>query len=165
QLVGGSYDAEVVRIADPVDAAGRWAAAGFRRLHVVDLDAATGRGGNGAAIERILARGDVEAQVGGGVSSSSRITALLDSGAANVIVGTRAIADPAWLRGAAARRPGQLMVAVDVRSGRVAVDGWTRTVDASPVDQLRELRDLPLAGVLVTAVDVEGRLRGPDLRL
>jgi len=164
QLVGGAYDAERVRLADPVAAARRWRAAGFRALHVVDLDAATGRGENRAAIAALLADG-VEVQVGGGIRDEAAMGTLLEAGAARVIVGTRALLEPAWLVAAAKRFPRRLLVAVDVRGGRVATHGWTRTLARDALEAVRALAALPLAGALVTAVDREGRMAGPDLDL
>src|SRR4051812_15426926 len=96
QLVGGSYAREAVRITDPLGVAERWRSAGFRRLHVVDLDAATGRGENNAVVSSIIASGEY-VQVGGGVRTTERIVELLDQSASAVVVGTRAIEDPEWL--------------------------------------------------------------------
>ena len=164
QLVGGSYDAERVRLADPVAVARRWRESGFGSLHVVDLDAATGRGHNHAAIAAILADGG-DVQVGGGLREESAIRALLDAGAARVVLGTRALADPAWLADMTARFPRRIVVAVDARDGRVATHGWTVTEARDAVDAVAELAALPLAGVLVTAVEREGLMQGPNLEL
>src|SRR5690606_36236459 len=97
QLVGGSYDAEQVRLDNPPDVANRWEYAGFRRLHVVDLDAATGRGKNDEMIREILRVTSMETQVGGGVRDQDRIESLLEMGARRVVVGTRAIENTDWL--------------------------------------------------------------------
>jgi phosphoribosylformimino-5-aminoimidazole carboxamide ribotide isomerase len=164
QLVGGAYEDERVRLPDPAAVARRWRSLGFRTLHVVDLDAATGRGGNAAAIAAILGEGG-DVQVGGGVRDEAAIARLLDLGAARVVVGTRALEDPAWLEAAARRFPGRLVVAVDAREGRVTTHGWARTQDRDAVETIRGLSPLPLAGVLVTAVEREGRLAGPALDL
>jgi phosphoribosylformimino-5-aminoimidazole carboxamide ribotide isomerase len=165
QLVGGSYDAERVRIPDPVRVARQWAAAGFRRLHVVDLDAATGAGSNDTVIDTILAGVDVAVQAGGGVRSTERLDRLLDRGAARVIVGTRALEDREWLADQTGRHPGRLIIAADVRGRSISVAGWSRSLPIDVIDLLRDLKDLPLAAVLVTAIDVEGRMAGPDLGL
>ena len=94
QLVGGSFDEERVRIADPVGVAHRWVDAGFTRLHVVDLDAATGRGSNAPVVERLASQPGLETQVGGGLRDSAAIEAVLATGARRVVVGTRALKDP-----------------------------------------------------------------------
>jgi len=164
QLVGGEYDAERVRLADPVAVARNWRALGFRTLHVVDLDAATNRGENRSAIAALLgAGGDV--QVGGGVRDEAAIVWLLGRGAARVVVGTRALEDGEWLDAMSARFPQRLVVAVDARDGKVATHGWARTQDRDAVETVRALSALPLAGILVTAVEREGRLAGPNLEL
>ena len=90
QLVGGEYADERVRLADPVAVARDWARFGFRRLHVVDLDAATGRGSNREIVADLLRDTSVALQIGGGVRSETQIEELLASGATAVVVGTRA---------------------------------------------------------------------------
>jgi phosphoribosylformimino-5-aminoimidazole carboxamide ribotide isomerase len=165
QLVGGSYDDERVRLSDPLRVARCWAEFGFRRLHVVDLDAATGAGSNAALIDAIVREVDAEVQVGGGVRSATRIEQLLSAGASRVVTGTQAVADREWIVEQATRFPGSLVVAIDVRGGRVATHGWTSSIDRSIDQCIADLSDLPLAGVLVTAVDVEGQMQGPDVAL
>jgi phosphoribosylformimino-5-aminoimidazole carboxamide ribotide isomerase len=165
QLVGGSYAAERVRLPDPLAVATRWREIGFSRLHVVDLDAATGVGSNRDIVLRLLEDRAVEVQVGGGVRSDDDVASLLDCGAAWVVVGTRAIEEPSWLERMAARFPGRLIVAADMRSSEVVVHGWSRRASEGLEALLDRLRALPLAGLLVTAVDVEGQMCGPDLSL
>ena len=165
QLVGGDFREERVRITDPVAVAAKWADVGFRRLHVVDLDAAMGKGSNAAIIDEILGSVDVEVQVGGGVRSIARIEELLEGGARRVVVGTRALEDEGWLRSAVARFPDHIIVAADVRGRNVSANGWTSSLGRDVVDVARELADLPLASLLVTAIDVEGRMNGPAIDL
>src|SRR5262245_10813574 len=97
QLVGGSYADERVRRPDPLAVAREWTRHGFQRLHVVDLDAATGRGSNRRVIADLLHEGDVSVQVGGGVRDAEQVAELLDEGAEAVVVGTRALEDAEWL--------------------------------------------------------------------
>jgi phosphoribosylformimino-5-aminoimidazole carboxamide ribotide isomerase len=165
QLVGGDYDAEQVRLDDPASVAREWVREGFTRLHVVDLDAATGRGRNDEVIREILRTAGVPVQVGGGVRDESRIERLLDEGADWVVVGTRAVEDEDWRADMAHRFPGQLIVAADVRERLVVTKGWAETSRVNVVDFVEELSQLPLAGVLVTAVHLEGKMQGTDLPL
>jgi phosphoribosylformimino-5-aminoimidazole carboxamide ribotide isomerase len=165
QLVGGSYREERVRLDYPIEVARSWERYGFSRLHVVDLDAATGRGSNRSLVRSILDEADVPVQVGGGVRSGDLVEELLDAGATNVIVGTRALEEIEWLAGIAASHPGEIIVACDVRERRVTTRGWVRTLPVDILDAVDELNSLPLAGLLVTAVHREGQMQGTDLPL
>ena len=165
QLVGGSYDRERVRLDDPVAVARRWYDDGFRRLHVVDLDAATGRGSNARIVQQILEISPASVQVGGGVRTTTQVDALFAAGARRVIVGTRAIEHPEWLTDIVARHPGAIIVAADVRGRAIVTRGWRTTLATDVGDFVRQVEALPLAGLLVTAVHLEGEMRGPDLTL
>lgn len=165
QLVGGSYANEAMRLDNPVEVARGWVRAGFQRMHVVDLDAATGRGDNAAVVRDILAEVSASIQVGGGIRSGDTIDRLLQDGASWVVLGTRALEEPEWLAGTASTFPGQLIVAADVRERQVVTRGWARTLSRSVLDVIEQLNDIPLGGVLVTAVHREGRLAGTDLFL
>jgi phosphoribosylformimino-5-aminoimidazole carboxamide ribotide isomerase len=165
QLVGGSYAEERVRLGNPIDVMRSWEHYGFRRLHLVDLDAATGHGSNFPLIRDMLAEANVPVQVGGGVRSDERVEDLLAAGAARVIVGTRALEDRDWLAELALRHPHELIVACDVRERRVTTRGWAHTLPVDILDVVEELAGLPLGGLLVTAVHKEGQLGGTDLPL
>lgn len=166
QLVGGEYADERVRLDDPLAAAREWARLGFRRLHVVDLDAATGRGSNAAVVEALVQHGGFDAvQVGGGVRDDDAVERVLDLGATAAVVGTRGLEDPDWLADAAARWPGAIVLAADVRERRIVTRGWQKTLPRLVTDVVEELAGLPLAGLLVTAVHKEGQMQGVDLPL
>ena len=165
QLVGGSFAHEKVRLENPVEVARSWAHYGFQRLHVVDLDAATGRGTNLPIVRSLLFDSGVPIQVGGGVRSGELVEELLEAGATSVIVGTRALEESEWIAELAARHPGEIIVACDVRERRVTTRGWTHTLPLDILDVVDELNSLPLAGLLVTAVHCEGQLQGTDLPL
>lgn len=166
QLVGGCYADERVRIADPAAVAESWSQLGFSRIHVVDLDAATGRGSNREIVRAILgACPALEVQCGGGVRDLDTIGELLDAGASEVVVGTRAIEDRGWLEEAVALHPSRIIVAADSRARRLLTRGWSRTDSGDVIDFVDDLMSLPLAAILVTAVEREGRMEGPDLTL
>lgn len=165
QLVGGSFSDERVRLDNPLEVARSWEHYGFHRLHVVDLDAATGRGSNLPMVRSLLSDCSVPVQVGGGVRSSEAVSDLLDAGASRVIVGTRAIEEPDWIADLAARHPGEIIVACDVRERRVTTRGWVHTLPIDILDLVEELSSLPLGGLLVTAVHREGQMQGTDLPL
>lgn len=165
QWVGGEPDAERIRLPDPVEVARRWKAAGFKALHVVDLDAALGTGSNAAIIASILKVPGLEAEVGGGVRDAESIQRLIDLGATRVIVGTRALEDPRWLEEVAFQFRGRLVLAADARGRQVVSRGWTRTLSQDVGALIAGTDPLPLAAVLVTAVHVEGLEGGTDLAL
>lgn len=165
QLVGGSYDQEVISLDDPLAAAERWSLDGFKALHLVDLDAATGCGANAEIVERIIASSDSAVQVGGGIRTSEQVSRLFAAGAHRVIVGTRALEDRAWLEEIAAAHPDKIIVATDVRDRTLVTHGWQSGMDDDIDVAIAALNDLPLAGVLVTAVHREGLMQGPDVAL
>lgn len=165
QLVGGDFEKEKIRIGDPRDVARRWIGYGFQRLHVVDLDAATRRGSNRAVVRDLLADAAAPVQVGGGVRTSEAVESLLSDGAQRVVVGTRAIDDPDWLREIADANPGSIVLAADVRERRLVTDGWTRELHRTILDLVDDLAGVPLGGLLVTAVHREGQMAGTDLPL
>jgi phosphoribosylformimino-5-aminoimidazole carboxamide ribotide isomerase len=165
QLVGGDFDKEKIRIGDPRDVARRWTGYGFQRLHVVDLDAATGRGNNRALIRDLLADSATPVQVGGGVRTTEAVEGLISDGARGVVVGTRAIEDEDWLREIADAYPGTIILAADVRERRIVTHGWTRELPRNILDLIEDLDGVPLGGLLVTAVHREGQMAGTDLPL
>ncbi|WNG16392.1 HisA/HisF-related TIM barrel protein [Cystobacter fuscus] len=166
QLVGGSYADERVRVKDPLEALKRWRSHGFKTFHVVDLDAALGKGSNEDAIRALLTHEPgLTFSVGGGVRSTVKVESLLMLGATSVVVGTRAIEDADWLREVAERFPGRIVVAADVKGREVVTRGWTSGSSRDIESVLESLERLPLAGLLVTAVHKEGQMEGVDLPL
>jgi len=165
QWVGGAPEEEKIRLPDPIEVANRWKSAGFKALHLVDLDAALGTGSNASVIADILATSGLEAEVGGGVRDAESIQRLLELGVHRVIVGTRALEDPRWLEEMAFRFPRKLMLGADARGRQVVTRGWTRTLTQDVGALIAGIDAYPLAGILVTAVHVEGREGGTDLGL
>src|SRR6476620_7019401 len=166
QLVGGEYAEERVRLDDPLAVARECARIGFRRLHVVDLDAATGRGSNAGVVDEIVRHGGFElVQVGGGVRDEDAVDRVLSAGANAVVVGTRGVEDPDWLAELVERYPGEIILAADVRERQVVTRGWAQTLPRNVIDLVEELAGLPLAAIMVTAVHREGQMEGTDLPL
>jgi phosphoribosylformimino-5-aminoimidazole carboxamide ribotide isomerase len=164
-LERGDSGRERIRLGDPLSAARHWDQVGFRRLHIVDLDGAMGIGSNDRVIEDLLSATRVEVQAGGGVRTQDRIEQLLGSGALRVVIGTRALEDADWLEEIAHQLPNDIIVAADVRDRRLVTRGWLHALPADIIDTVEDLNALPLAGLIVTAVDRQGTLGGTDLRL
>jgi len=151
---------------DPVELARRYAAAGAPWIHVVDLDAArTGEARNRDTVLAIAAAVDVPVQAGGGVRSMPQAAALLEAGVARVVVGTAAMRDPAFLAEVSARYPGRVAVGLDHRRGgaEVAVAGWESGVGVSLDEAVARLAQVELAALVVTSIERDGMLAGPDL--
>lgn len=165
QLVGGDFDRECVRIPNAMRVVRRWQSAGFTELHLVDLDAAAGRRGNTKLARRIIYATTTRVQFGGGVRDEPAVRAWLDAGAASVVISTRALSDAAWLAAVCARYPGRIVLALDVRQRQPVVDAWMRAAPVTMDVILRRTEELPLGGILLTAVHREGRLAGPDIPL
>jgi phosphoribosylformimino-5-aminoimidazole carboxamide ribotide isomerase len=130
---------------------------------VVDLDAARGSGDNRKVIKAILQKGALEVQVAGGVRSERGVGTLVKAGAHRVVMGTTAVRDPGLLERAAKRYPRQILAALDIRESMPAVSGWTETEPVMVSDLLRRWDGLPLAGVILTCIDRDGTMSGPDL--
>jgi phosphoribosylformimino-5-aminoimidazole carboxamide ribotide isomerase len=161
---------------DPLELALRYVRSGARRLHVVDLDAA--RGGkpvNRAAVLRIVEKAGVPVQVGGGARTDADVTALLDGGAERVVVSTMAVEDAALLNELAERYPGRLALGLDHRpptaadlgasqgaAQMVSVRGWQRSAELSVETVLDRFHDALLGAVVVTSIERDGMLSGPD---
>lgn len=140
-------------LGSPISLAQNWRDAGFKHLHLTDVDAATGRGSNIDLVEEILGSAPLRCQVGGGIAEIETIERLLSKGAARVVVGARALEDPDWIAETAGLFPGVVIVAAHVRDRRILTRGWTRPHARLIIDVVEEMNSLPLAGVMVTSVN------------
>ena len=162
QLQQGDFERARRYSSDAAAVADGFAQQGALWIHVVDLDAARGSGGNRAAIGRIRKAVDVRVQVGGGVRNAEDAEALLDLGADAVVVGTTLATRAAEVLSWAERWPGRVIGGIDARLGQVQVEGWAESAggERALIDAMRGSR---LAGLIYTAVDRDGMLAGPDL--
>jgi phosphoribosylformimino-5-aminoimidazole carboxamide ribotide isomerase len=149
---------------DPAELARRFASEGASRLHLVDLDGAFSGTPSLEVLERVAAAGALPLQVGGGYRTIEAVAAALESGADRVVVGTAALSST-FLEQAVVRFGAQLVVAVDVRDGLVAVDGWTRAVEMSAPQLAERCARAGVERLLVTSASRDGSLAGPDLEL
>lgn len=164
RLLQGDPDTETTYAADPVEVAVRFQEEGARRLHVVDLDAALGEGSNRERVEAICRAVQVPVQVGGGMRTHDDVAELLEAGAARVILGTTAAADPAFVRRAVEEHAESIVVAIDVRGGHVMVRGW-KEEGPTIEDALAALEAAGAPRYLVTSIARDGTLKGPDVKL
>jgi len=164
RLLRGEMDSATVFGDDPAAQAARFADAGCRWLHIVDLNGAfAGRPVNAAAVEAVLARVEVPVQLGGGIRDRATIETWLDKGLARVILGTAAVRDPALVRDAARAHPGRIAVGIDARGGRVAVEGWAETTETEATDLARRFEDAGVAAIVYTDIDRDGVMQGPNI--
>ncbi|HEY7946473.1 MAG TPA: HisA/HisF-related TIM barrel protein [Acidimicrobiales bacterium] len=151
---------------DPLALARRYHAAGARWIHVVDLDAArTGNPVNRATVLAIATEVSVPVQAGGGVRSAAAASALLDGGVTRVVLGTAAVRQPDLVDELADRYPGRVALGLDHRGGGsdVAVAGWEGDSGTSVTEVLARFSAVPLAAVVVTAIERDGAMAGPDI--
>jgi phosphoribosylformimino-5-aminoimidazole carboxamide ribotide isomerase len=166
RLLRGDFDAETVYGDDPVAAARDFAVAGARWIHVVDLDASrTGEPVNIHAVEAICAAVSpgCKVQTGGGVRNAEAAGTLLRSGIARVVVGTAAVERPELIDELCALHPGRLAVGLDARGRNVAVNGWTEERGGDLVDLAQRFEQSGVSALVVTQIQVDGTLEGPDL--
>ncbi|HVB05851.1 MAG TPA: HisA/HisF-related TIM barrel protein [Acidimicrobiales bacterium] len=163
RLLRGDFAEETV-YGDPLEQAAAFVAGGARALHVVDLDAARGASpDNAAVVAGIIAAAGVPVEVGGGVRDEARAEALLGLGAARVVLGTLAAEAPERVRALAAAHPGAIAVGLDHRDGEVALRGWLEGGGVKLAELLAAYEGAPLGAVIVTPIDRDGTLAGPDL--
>lgn len=164
QLVGGELGSEQLKIPDPFDAAMSWVSRGAEYLHLVDLDAAFGKGDNLDSIEKIANGSGVPVEAGGGIRSEETVDRLINAGVDRVVVGTKAIKEIGWLEHISLKYPGRIALAMDTRGDKITIKGWQESATITVKKMFDVIEDLPLAAVLNTNVDVEGRKKGVDER-
>jgi phosphoribosylformimino-5-aminoimidazole carboxamide ribotide isomerase len=149
---------------DPASQAHRFETQGFRYLHLVDLDGAfAGKPMNAGAVERILETVAIPVQLGGGIRDMATVEAWLGKGVTRVIIGTAAVRDPAFVKEAARAYPDRVAVGLDARDGKVAVEGWAETSEASALDIAKRFEDAGVAAIVHTDIARDGLLTGLDL--
>lgn len=163
RLVQGAAGTETC-YGDPLLAAFTWQSAGAEWIHLVDLDAAFGRGSNAALLAELVGRLDISVELSGGVRDDASLAAALGTGCARVSIGTAALESPEWVAGVIAEHGEKIAVGLDVRGGRLAARGWTR--DGGELDAtLARLNSDGCPRFVVTDVTRDGTLAGPNLGL
>jgi phosphoribosylformimino-5-aminoimidazole carboxamide ribotide isomerase len=161
RLAEGDMDRATVYGDDPAAQAMMFADAGAGHLHVVDLDGAfAGASVNGEAVREVVRRFPGHVQLGGGIRTRASVEGWFDLGVARVVIGTAALEDPDFVRGAARDFPGGIVVAVDAKDGMVATKGWADVSTTSATDLARRFEDAGVAALLFTDVGRDGLLKG-----
>ncbi|ETD86846.1 1-(5-phosphoribosyl)-5-[(5-phosphoribosylamino)methylideneamino]imidazole-4-carboxamide isomerase [Rhodobacter capsulatus] len=164
RLLHGEMDKATVFGTDPAAQAAKFEAAGCAWVHLVDLNGAfAGEPVNGAAVEAILARITVPAQLGGGIRDMATIERWLQKGLARVILGTVAVENPDLVREAAKAFPGQVAVGIDARNGKVATKGWATETDVLVTDLAQSFEDAGVAAIIYTDILRDGAMTGPNI--
>jgi phosphoribosylformimino-5-aminoimidazole carboxamide ribotide isomerase len=150
---------------DPVSMAGRWVEAGCRRLHLVDLNGAfAGEPVNGDAVTAIArAFPGLPIQIGGGIRSLETIEAYVKAGVSYVIIGTRAVKEPAFVKEACAAFPGRVIVGLDAQNGFVATDGWAEVSTVKAVDLAKQFKNDGVSAIVYTDIARDGMMQGVNL--
>lgn len=166
RLKQGDMDQVTVFSQDPAAQALKWVEAGARRLHLVDLNGAfAGKPKNESAVKAIIrAVGkDIPVQLGGGIRDLDTIERYLDDGLSYVIIGTAAVKNPGFLHDACSAFPGQIIVGLDARDGKVATDGWSKLTGHDVIDLAKKFEDYGVEGVIYTDIGRDGMLTGVNI--
>ncbi|MEM7680104.1 MAG: 1-(5-phosphoribosyl)-5-[(5-phosphoribosylamino)methylideneamino]imidazole-4-carboxamide isomerase [Pseudomonadota bacterium] len=164
RLYKGDMAQDTIYNPDPAAQAHEWASSGFSWLHVVDLDGAvSGAHGNHEAVKDIIKTVDVPVQLGGGIRSLEHIERWLAEGVSRVILGTVAVRDPELVKRACHLFPDQIVVGIDARHGRVAVEGWAEETDMSVVELAQKFEDEGVAAIIYTDINRDGTGEGVNI--
>lgn len=164
RLLRGEMASATVFNEDPAAQARAFAAAGFQWLHLVDLNGAfEGRPANAPAVEAILRAVDLPVQLGGGIRDMATIERWLALGVRRVILGTVAVKNPTLVREACRAFPGRVVLGIDARGGRVAVEGWAEVSELAALDLARRFEDAGAAAIVYTDIDRDGALQGANV--
>jgi len=164
RLLQGRKDAETIFSDDPAAMALRWAEIGAGLIHVIDLDGAfSQRPKNLQAIIKIIETIDVSIQVGGGIRDMKIVREYMALGVGKVIIGTEAIRNPDLVKQASRDFPGRVVVAIDARNGKVAIEGWTETTPVSAIDLAKKFEDCGVCAINFTDIHRDGMRTGPNI--
>lgn len=164
RLYRGNYDSSIEYCRDPVETAENFQDAGARRLHLVDLDAARGKGANNRKMIRHIREAvDLKIEVGGGLRKEEDIEELFALGIDLFVVGTVLIRDPETVRRWAERYPGRIIAGIDARDGLVRLSGWEEGSEMRDSEAARLAADSGAAEIIYTNIEKDGTLEGPDI--
>jgi len=162
RLVKGDPANKTVYSSDPVETAKKWEKAGADMLHVVDLDAAFSTGSNSELVANIAAAVKIPVEVAGGIRSSEKAEEML-SKASRVVLATMAYAEPDTVRKLAKKNPGRIVISIDQFDNKVMVKGWKESAGITVADAISQFSNLGIDEYLLTSIERDGTLQGPDV--
>jgi len=165
RLRQGEMDDATIYDDDPTVAAARWVDVGAQRLHLVDLDGAfAGKPMNADVIKQITTKyPDLDVQVGGGIRDEDTVQIYLAAGVRYVIIGTKAITAPHFVEDLCAEFPGHIIVGLDAKDGKVAVDGWSKLSNHDVIDMAQRFEDMGVESIIYTDIGRDGMLNGVNV--
>lgn len=165
RLLQGDFSRETVFSEDPMAVASRWADAGARTLHVVDLDgAAAGSPAHLGVVAAIRSATGLTVQYGGGIRDDATVERVLAAGLDRIVLGTALVSRPEWVAALCRRIPDRIVVGIDARDGRIATDGWTQLSSLTIEEAVRFANEIGVERALFTDIGQDGTLAGPNLR-
>ena len=164
RLLQGKKDEVTVYSDDPAEMAKKWQDLGAELLHVVDLDGAfTGEQKNFDKIKAIREAIDIPIELGGGIRDVERIEKLISLGVDRTIIGTSAAKNPEVVEDACKKFPGQVIVGIDAKDGKVAIKGWVEVTELDAIEFARQMEAIGAAGIIYTDISRDGMLTGPNI--
>ncbi|MGD9225863.1 MAG: 1-(5-phosphoribosyl)-5-[(5-phosphoribosylamino)methylideneamino]imidazole-4-carboxamide isomerase [Desulfobacterales bacterium] len=164
RLLQGRMDDETVYSDDPQAMAVKWTRLGAQFVHVIDLDGAFAKAPrNMESVRKILQSVKVPIQLGGGIRNEQTVHMYIEMGVKRVIIGTAAIKTPKFVKRVCKTYPGQIVVGIDARNGKVAIDGWTQTTRIEAVELAKAFEDCGVAAINFTDIHRDGMQTGPNL--
>ena len=167
RLRQGKMDDTTVFSDNPVDMADRWADAGAKRLHIVDLDGAVhGKPKNAELVHEIVERHpDIPVQLGGGIRDEETVEAYLDAGVQYIIIGTRAVNEPHFVSDIALEYPRHIIVGLDAENGKLAVEGWSKLSKHDLIDLAQHFEHDGVHAIIYTDISKDGMMQGANIEL
>ncbi len=165
RLRQGRMEDETIFADDPLEVAQRWVDAGARRLHLIDLNGAfAGKPVNADPIHRIAeAFPDIPIQVGGGIRDEDTVQLYLDAGVQYVIIGTRAVSAPHFINDLCLEFPGHIIVGLDAKDGKVAIDGWSKLSNHDVIDMAQHFERDGVDAIIYTDISRDGMMQGVNV--
>lgn len=163
RLTQGAYNKMTVYEKDPVKVAKRWEDMGAEILHIVDLDGAkNGDRVNQSVVKEIVENIDIPIELGGGIRDTEGVETLLDLGVSQVIIGTVAVQNPAWVKEMIEKHGDRIIVSIDALNGLLATNGWQEVSDVKAIDFIKKLKSYGLRRIVYTDIEKDGMLIGPN---